>query len=146
MTPGHDRIGVLLLRLMVVPVRPARRYRVWVHDPSVLVGLAELLDVEIVWVMDFYDGPVDGLARVDGRECWFFAVADRQGSAVPSWPRVLVAHELTIEQARRAWIEHDLFTAFAAGRGDQEEWARAWDSRTDFSSTAAIGWFRDRSA
>jgi hypothetical protein len=108
----------------------------------VLVGLGELVGVEIVWELDFYDGPVDGLARFDGREWWFLAVAERSGGAVPSSPRVFVLHELTVEQVRQAWVEHERFTAFAAGQGDREAWASAWDARHDFSASPAAGWFR----
>jgi hypothetical protein len=43
-------------------------------DPAVLQGLIELVGVQIVEVLDFYDEPLDGLARYEGRDYWFSAV------------------------------------------------------------------------
>jgi hypothetical protein len=110
-------------------------------DSAVLNGLPEVVGVQVVGVLDFYDGPLDGLALYEGHEYWFAAVPEWITGAQASEPRVLVLHEVTAEQAARVWGEHRQLTAFAQGEGDREAWARAWDSRTTYDDAPAVGWF-----
>jgi hypothetical protein len=112
------------------------------HEPSVLEGLPELVGVRVVFELDWYDGPLDGVAEYNGRQWWFTAVSDRVGSSVPSCPRVLVVHEVTQDQVRQAEVEADQFRAFAQGRGEPGAWEAAWDARMTYDDAPAIGWFR----
>jgi hypothetical protein len=110
-------------------------------DPAVLSGLLQLDGVQIVAVMDFYDGPLDGLARKDGHDYWFAAVPEWIRDSQPSEPRVMVLHEITAEQAAQVRAEHRQLAAFAQGEGDREAWAQAWEARATFDHAPAIGWF-----
>jgi hypothetical protein len=75
-------------------------------DPAVPSGLLQLDGVQIVAVMDFYDGPLDGLARKDGHDYWFAAVPEWIRDSQPSEPRVMVLHEINAEQAAQVRAEH----------------------------------------
>jgi hypothetical protein len=110
-----------------------------VHDPAILVSLPVLDGVQVDCVVDFYDGPVDGLARYHGRDWWFLAVSEKPAGA-PSSPRVLVLHEISAEQAAIVRAESERFDQFANGEGDAAEWERAWDDRTTGDRGRAIGW------
>ncbi|MFC8298068.1 hypothetical protein [Micromonospora orduensis] len=48
------------------------------HDSSVLDGLTEMTGVQMLWFAVLHEGPLDGLALLDGREYWFIGVADEQ--------------------------------------------------------------------
>jgi hypothetical protein len=113
-------------------------------DAAVLHGLAQLAGVQIVDVLDQYDGPLDGLARYRDREYWF--------SAVPEWiirrvepfqPRVYVLHEITVEQASQVHAESLRLTEFADGQGSRDAWRQAWESRSTFDAALPIGWFHE---
>lgn len=129
------------------------------HDPSVLAGLAELTGVQMLWFAEYYDGPVDGLARYGDREYWFIAIAEDQGTA-DDLPRRYVLHAISDRQAQVEWEDHRGFTKVVGGpgclhvppcprgSGDSEavrQWYRdhAWDEvRSDYSNAPAVGWFR----
>ncbi|MET8312001.1 hypothetical protein [Micromonospora sp. NPDC005173] len=106
-------------------------------DPAGLQGLPQLVGVQIVEVLDFYDGPLDGLARYGDREYWFSAGPDW----VPSEPRPLVLHLITAEQAAQVRAQARQFMAFAAGVGNGDAWGQAWDARSTYDQAPAVGWF-----
>jgi hypothetical protein len=113
-------------------------------DSAVLDGLAQLAGVQIAEVLEQYDGPLDGLARYQGREYWFSALAEwiiRAGEQ--SQPRVYVLHAITREQADQVRAESRRFTEFAKGQGSRDAWRRAWDSRSTFDDASPIGWFHE---
>ncbi|MEU4640233.1 hypothetical protein [Micromonospora sp. NPDC023814] len=110
-------------------------------DPAVLQDLPQLVGVQIVEVLDFYDGPLDGLARYEGREYWFSAVPEWVRDAELSGPRLLVLHVITAEQAAQVRAEARQFTAFANGDGNGDAWQQAWDARSTYDETPAAGWF-----
>lgn len=113
-------------------------------DAGVLRGLTRLAGVQIVEVLDLYDGPLDGLARYQGREYWFSAVPEWIiRNAGPSQPRVYVLHEITAEQASQVHAESLRSTEFADGQGSRDAWKQAWDSRSTFDEASPIGWFRE---
>ncbi|MGC4816703.1 hypothetical protein [Micromonospora sp. DT63] len=129
------------------------------HEPSVLDGLTEMTGVQMLWFADYYDGPLDGLALLDGREYWFIAVADERDCPVDQERRCYVLHAISEEQARAEWAEHRDFVAVVGGPGcvhtpacahgpvDADAaaaWHRdhPWELRPDHASAPAIGWFR----
>ena len=71
------------------------------HDQVGSHPLPEVVGVEIVEVLDWYDGPLDGLARHGGRLFWFSAGPDW----VPGRPRPLVLYAVTADQAARLRAE-----------------------------------------
>ncbi|WP_433264540.1 hypothetical protein ACQPWR_29935 [Micromonospora vinacea] len=107
------------------------------HDPAGPHGLPQLVGVQIVEVLDFYDGPLDGLARYEDREYWFSAGPDW----VPSQPRPLILHVITAEQANQVRAQARQFRAFAADGGNGDAWERAWEARSTYEQEPAFGWF-----
>ncbi|KAB1908822.1 hypothetical protein F8279_05765 [Micromonospora sp. AMSO1212t] len=108
------------------------------HDHAGSDALPELVGVEIVELLDWYDGPLDGLALHEGREFWFSAGPDW----APGEPRRLVLHAITAEQAARVRAEARQFEAFAAAApADGDAWEQAWDARSTYSEAPASGWF-----
>lgn len=110
------------------------------HDPAVLRGLPQLAGVRFIEVLDYYDGPLDGLACYQDREYWFSAVPEWIRGVKPSEPRALVLHEITAEQAGQVRAESRRLGAFAKGNGDRDAWKQAWESRSTFDEAPAIGW------
>jgi hypothetical protein len=113
------------------------------HEESVLAALVELSGVQIVWFDDFYDGPIDGLARWDRREFWFAAVHPIDRS-----PRRYVLHELSAAELEAASALHRQLDAYAAAVRDghvtsaqEAAWSQAWASRPDHRNAGAVGWF-----
>jgi hypothetical protein len=113
------------------------------HEESVLAALAELSGVQIVWFDDFYDGPIDGLARWDRREFWFVAVypVDRR-------PRRYVLHEISAAEIEAASALHGQLGEYEAAARDgrvtsaqEGAWGQAWASRPDHRNAQAVGWF-----
>jgi hypothetical protein len=87
-----------------------------VHEPSVLSPLPEINGVEISCIVDWYDGPVDGIARYADRDWWFCAVADQW--SVSSSPRILVLHDVDDGSIAAVKAEAERFEYFArAGAG-----------------------------
>ena len=54
----------------------------------------DLRPVTIVWVDDWWDGPVEGMATYQGRDCWFRAIFDTEADewTSPRRCRLLRAH------------------------------------------------------
>ncbi|MEV4481834.1 hypothetical protein [Micromonospora coxensis] len=111
------------------------------HDPAILQGLPQLVGVQLVEVLDFYDGPLDGLALYREREYWFSAVPEWIRDAEPSEPRPLVLHEITAQQAAQVRAESRQFDVFANGDGNEDDWQQAWDTRSTYDEAPAVGWF-----
>ncbi|MFD4205109.1 hypothetical protein ACFWRG_03905 [Micromonospora tulbaghiae] len=89
------------------------------HDHAGSDALPEVVGVEIVEVLDWYDGPLDGLARHGGRLFWFSAGPDW----VPGQPRPLALYAVTAEQAARLRAEAQRSEAFAAAvPADGDAW------------------------
>jgi hypothetical protein len=113
-------------------------------DTAVLHGLSQLAGVQIVEVLDFYDGPLDGLARYQGREFWFSAVPEWiVPGAKPAQPRIYVLHEITAEQASQVRGETLRFREFANGQASRDVWEQAWDNRSTFDEAPPVGWFHE---
>jgi hypothetical protein len=132
-----------------------------VHAVPRLSGLSELTGVRKVWFSDWYDGPVTGVARHDGREYWFVMVTDTGGGG--QWdfdPRIFVLHLLTNEQLAQAWTMHRSFAAAAlpgclhsppcpvdgdAGGETMAALRERWppEHEDDYENAPAVGWFRD---
>src|SRR5579859_1267246 len=110
-------------------------------DASILHGLKQLTDVQIVEVLEYYDGPLDGLARYQGREYWFAAVPDWSHGAALSQSRIYVLHEITTDQADQVRAEERRFTAFKNGIGSNDEWELEWETRSTFDDALPVGLF-----
>jgi hypothetical protein len=112
-------------------------------DAAVLHDLDQLAGVQIVEVLDFYDGPLDGLARYQDRDYWFSAVPERIRGVEPRQPRIYVLHEITADQASKVHAESLMFIDFAHGKGGDDAWKQAWESRSTFDEASPIGWFHE---
>ncbi|WP_435151534.1 hypothetical protein [Micromonospora aurantiaca (nom. illeg.)] len=80
------------------------------HDQVGPHALPEVVGVEVVEVLDWYDGPLDGLARHGGQLFWFSAGPDW----VPNKPRRLFLYAVTAEQEARLRAEAERSEPFAA--------------------------------
>ena len=65
----------------------------------------DLRPVTIVWVTDWWDGPVGGMASYQGRDCWFRAIFDTGADEWTS-PRRCRLYELTPDERDRLWSGH----------------------------------------
>ena len=65
----------------------------------------DLRPVTIVWVDDWWDGPVEGMASYQGRDCWFRAIFDTGADEWTS-PRRCRLFELTPDERDRLWSGH----------------------------------------
>jgi hypothetical protein len=66
----------------------------------------DFADIRLLWHSAYWDGPIDGMLRYDGRELWFHTVAEPDTREVF---RIMVMLELTPEQIREETDWHDLF-------------------------------------
>jgi len=74
----------------------------------------DLRPVTIVWVTDLWDGPVEGMATYQGRDCWFRAIFDTDADEWTS-PRRCRLYELTPDERQRLWARHRLWEQRAGG-------------------------------
>jgi hypothetical protein len=132
-----------------------------VHDASSLSGQPELTGVQKLWFSDWYDGPLTGLARHEGREYWFAMVTNDDGGG--HWdfdPRVYVLHRLAAEQLAQAWEMHRSFAQAglpgclgsppctigdAASAEELAVLRDRWPPELEdgYLTAPAVGWFRD---
>jgi len=115
----------------------------------------------IRWASGYWDGPMDGLADVDGRLVWF-CIADEASEPAAPWCRrfwlvVLTSEQLARELARHADFQRYVGTHFdydEQGRRDlsaqrpQSEWSTFYSKYSpeerdpgDLSENEVIGWF-----
>ncbi len=74
----------------------------------------DLRPVTIVWVTDWWDGPVEGMACYQGRDCWFRAIFDTGADEWTS-PRRCRLYELTPDERQRLWARHRAWEQYAGG-------------------------------
>jgi hypothetical protein len=74
----------------------------------------DLRPVTIVWVSDWWDGPVEGMATYQGRDCWFRAIFDTGADEWTS-PRRCRLYELAEDERQRLWARHRLWEQDAGG-------------------------------
>ena len=67
-----------------------------------------------MWVTDWWDGPVEGMATYQGRDCWFRAIFDTDGDEWTS-PRRCRLYELTPDERQRLRARHRLWEQHAGG-------------------------------
>ena len=67
-----------------------------------------------MWVTDWWDGPVEGMASYQGRDCWFRAIFDAEADEWTS-PRRCRLFELTPDERDRLWSWHRLREQHAGG-------------------------------
>ena len=65
----------------------------------------DLRPVTIAWVEDWRDGPVEGMATYQGRDCWFRATSGT-GPGERTSPRRCRLYELTPDERDRLWSGH----------------------------------------
>lgn len=120
--------------------------------------LAPLKTVEPVWVTDFWDGPLNGLALYEGR-CHWFEVESFDPDHPPEI-RKYILYPLTDDEIVAEEALHDLFRKHVGTHTDwdvrgtpdavvrpQTEHAAFYDSAEaqrdrDYTTRPAIGWFR----
>jgi hypothetical protein len=73
-----------------------------------------LRPVTIVWVSDWRDGPVEGMATYQGRDCWFRAIFDAGADEWTS-PRRCRLFELAEDERQRLWTWHLPWEQYAGG-------------------------------
>ena len=74
----------------------------------------DLTGVTIVWVTGWWDGPVEGMATYQGRDCWFRAIFDAEADEWTS-PRRCRLFELSPDERDRLWSWHRLREQHAGG-------------------------------
>ena len=74
----------------------------------------DLRPVTIVWVTDWWDGPVEGMATYQGRDCWFRAIFDTGADEWTS-PRRCRLYELTPDERERLRARHRLWEQHVGG-------------------------------
>jgi hypothetical protein len=67
-----------------------------------------------MWVTDWWDGPVEGMATYQGRDCWFRATFDT-GAGKWTSPRRCRLYELTPDERERLRARHRLWEQHADG-------------------------------
>ena len=117
-------------------------------------------DVQLLWHVDFWDGPRSGMLAYRGEECWFQVVAE-SGDDAADWYRRFVVLRLSPEQRAEERQWHELFRAKVGVHSGNEEpgqrppvgflwprerWREFYDpyrQRTppDFSANVVLGWF-----
>ena len=85
--------------------RPAARAR---DDPL------DLRPVTILWITDWWDGPVEGMATYQDRDCWFRAIFDTSADEWTS-PRRCRLYELAPDERQRLWARHRFWEQYAGG-------------------------------
>ena len=70
--------------------------------------------VTIVWFTDWWDGPVEGMATYQGRDCWFRAIFDTGADEWTS-PRRCCLYELTPDERERLRARHRLWEQHVGG-------------------------------
>jgi hypothetical protein len=112
-------------------------------DKSDLIALPQLdeREVQFLWSVEWWDGPLNGLAEYQGKKCWFnFHHEDESGS---HYHYVLYELSGLEEQQAEDWYR-------SRGRWDGKQWAGRDESKHDASWTGptlsvipVLGWFRD---
>jgi hypothetical protein len=74
----------------------------------------DLSPVTVLWVTDWWDGPVEGMASYQGRDCWFRAIFDEEADEWTS-PRRCRLYELTDGEGQRLWARHRRWEELAGG-------------------------------
>jgi hypothetical protein len=67
--------------------------------------MVDLSPVSVLWVTDWWDGPLEGMASFGGQDCWFRGVF---GTEADEWtrPRRCRLYELTDDERVRLWARH----------------------------------------
>lgn len=110
--------------------------------------------VEVLWVNGYYDGPLSGIASVDGRRV-LFEVADRTTAVHGDGERRFWLVELSPGQLREEETWHDLFCEHVGTHWDftdrprvarpESEFHKYYDPASrreppDYQSNTVIGW------
>ena len=111
-------------------------------DASMAV-VDELTGAEILWSDEFYDGPVDGVARHDQQDFWF--CVDHSTKWIEHRPRRYLAYQLTGDELARV---HDVQVSDQAARGGPRATralGASWGCGDDLghapADRAPVGWF-----
>ena len=91
----------LASQLTAPPALPAQ------HPP-------DLSQVTVLWVTDWWDGPIEGMASYQGRDCWFRAIFDEQADEWTS-PRRCRLYELAGDERQRLWASYRRWEDLAGG-------------------------------
>ena len=126
-------------------------------------------DIRYLWFDDFYDGPLSGMLRYQGRPYWFenpeVRWAEQSGTVFGDYsaPRRFLVVELTAEQLADEEYWQGEFRRYVGGYGDFDEEGRPVGRRglqpeerhhlfyepyerrapLDLSENTVIGWFED---
>lgn len=113
-------------------------------------------DVRILWVNDFYDVPLQGMAEVEGRRC-LFEIVDRDSLGTEDESHTYWLMALSAEQLHDEEVWHDLFcrkvgrhfddTGRTAPQAEQvcpEEFYGPYGLREppNYADNEVVGWFR----
>jgi hypothetical protein len=102
----------------------------------------EVRGVEIEFRVDWYDGPVSGVATHRGQARWFEA---EPGFDPDVRTRQLFLYPLSAEELARERELNRLYEEHARGK-PAEEWPailleRDWELPTEYAARASVGWF-----
>lgn len=115
-------------------------------------------EVQPLWVHDFYDGPLSGMARFQGDLAWYVLAEEEQEPYSEGWYRRYWLIRLSPEQATEEMKWHDLFRTHVSTYGDaeipedergvrpQSEWSQYYEPYRQrapvvFDENEVLGWF-----
>ena len=105
-------------------------------------------EVQIVWIVESWDGPRSGVLLYRGERCWFEVVAENNSDDA-GWYRRFAVVELTREQAAEEQRWQELFEEKVGHHPNLQprdrwpEFYEPYQHRTpvDVSRNQALGWF-----
>jgi hypothetical protein len=120
----------------------------------------KLRGVQLLWAADYWDGPIAGLARYDGREHWFEVEEFDWDDPPPASERRFRLYALNDEELRDEQEWHRRFQKHVGTHSDYErsgnrghaavkppsEWPKFYDEYErrpprEYASREPIGWF-----
>ena len=115
------------------------------YRPSMTFG-DQLHGVEIAFFIDWYDGPLSGVARHLGTEYWFEAEGRQDETyAITMEDRRFVLYPITAEELAEEADWQRLYDEHVQGKPESEKWKfyEPYENRRppDYASRQPVGWF-----
>lgn len=112
--------------------------------------------MRLLWIDDFYDGPIAGMAEIDGKRV-LFEMIDRELLGAETGPRSFWLIQLDSNQLAEEERRHELFCKFvgthfdytgrdpiAVPAGEHHNFYEAYSQRTapNYGNNELLGWFQ----
>ena len=95
--------------------------------------------VSVLWITNWWDGPVEGMASFDGRDCWFTAIFDEEADEYTS-PRRCELYELSAKEREQRWARHRHWEQAAGGNSCFHDASPDPSLKPGWSSMSATPW------